>query len=83
MKSGDLLRQFPHTLHSLLAKADDPVVRESYRRTGTLTPAQVHSKWFDWLKNNPNGEFLFIVLYTKPITLFNGLDWSSGASLDR
>ena len=58
IKTGDLLRQLPHVVHSLLAKVDDPVVQENYRRTGVLTPAQVHGKWFELLKKNPHGKTL-------------------------
>ena len=41
---------------------DDPVVQESYRRTGTVIPAQVHGKWFEWLQSNPRGKFVLTVL---------------------
>ena len=56
IKTGDLLRQLDHVVHSLLPIVKDPVVRENYRRTGVLTPAQVHGTWYQILEQNPHGE---------------------------
>ena len=56
-KTGDLFRQAPHIVHSLLPKCEDEVVRESYRRTGVVTPAQVHGEFMDLVDKEPNGKF--------------------------
>ena len=72
IKTGDMLRQLDHVLHSLLPKVADPVVRENYRRTGVLTPAQVHGNWYKILEENPHGKFLderFFENFTLPSTI--------------
>lgn len=60
LKAGDLARQLPHVVHSLLPRVDDPVVQEEYRRTGLVLPAQIHGKWFHLLEQNPSGESYFM-----------------------
>ena len=59
------MRQAPHSFHALLPRVDDPVVQESYRRTGTVIPAQVHGKWYEWLQNNPRGKFVLTLIAEK------------------
>ena len=61
----------PHVVHSVLPRVEDPVVRESYRRTGVVTPAQVHAKWFELLEQNPGSKLFTIGLFSKLfITIF-------------
>ena len=57
-----MLRVLPHVGHSLLPKNLDPVVRENYNRTGTLTPDQVHAELFSILESNPEGKLLIYFL---------------------
>ena len=56
LKSGDLVRQLPHVVHSLVPKCDDAVVRENYRRTGIVRPEQAHKDFFRLVKEEPKGK---------------------------
>ena len=57
LKTGDVLRQLPHVVHSMLPKCDDPVVQESYNRTGVVTPDQVHRELFRLMDSDPTSKF--------------------------
>lgn len=62
LKSGDVLRQLPHIVHSILPKVEDPVVHENYRRTGLVVPAQIHGKWYQFLERSPEGNSVITIV---------------------
>ena len=56
LKGGDFLRLSPHTFHSLLPKATDPLVQENYNRTGIVGPDQLNDDFIELVRKQPQSK---------------------------